>query len=136
MFDERFENVAVDRAVDDRRTAHAAGIEWRDQRRRFSMAAWNLREQPLPLGRTPAKTRHVRLGPGLVDEDQAAYIELFSACFPVFSSLRDIGTVLLSRVDRLFLKEMPIFMRAVQTADSLHPTPRRSWSSLSVASGC
>jgi hypothetical protein len=50
--------------------------------------------------------------------------------------LRDIGPVLLGRVDRLFLKESLARRSAMSTAETLQAIPRRWCSSRAVASGC
>jgi hypothetical protein len=51
--------------------------------------------------------RHVRLGPGLVDEDQASRIEIGLRAQPGGASSLDIRAVELGRRQRLFLRVIP-----------------------------
>jgi hypothetical protein len=82
------------------------------------------------------QSRHVRLAPGLVDEDQAMNIVAGLIGSPLGASCRNIGPILLRGMQRLFLKERPIRRSAMSTADTLHWIPKRSCSCLAVASGC
>ncbi len=50
----------------------------------------------------PAQASHVRLGHGLVDEDETAGGELTLPCPPLLSSFGDIGSALLGGIERLF----------------------------------
>jgi len=45
---------------------------------------------------------HVGLGPGLVDEDQTGRIELALMALPALPLARDVGPVLLGRVQAFF----------------------------------
>ena len=60
-------------------------------------------DQALAARSPPTQTRHIRLRPGLVDEDQAPGIELGLIGFPVRSLLGDVRQILLGGVDRLSL---------------------------------
>ena len=51
--------------------------------------------QSLAPGTPAAQRRHVGLGPGLVDEDQAARIDQPLARLPLLTPPGDVGTILL-----------------------------------------
>src|SRR5205814_2298722 len=80
--------------------------------------------------------RHVRLGPGLVDEHQLRRVQSELAHLPRRPLLADVRAVLLGGVDRLFLYVSFSSRNALQIAQGVTDTPMRSRSSTSVASGC
>ena len=59
--------------------------------------------RPLSAGRPPAKRRHVGLGPGFVDEDQARGIDAVLIGHPLQAATRYIRPVALAGDQRLFL---------------------------------
>ena len=74
--------------------------------------------------RSPAaQTRHVGLGPRLVDEDQTPCINFAGERSPVVAALDDIRAVLFRGVDRLFLKVRPNSFNASQIAETEHTVP-------------
>jgi len=83
-----------------------------------------------------AKTRHLRVRPGFVDEDEPPRIESDLPRFPLEAFFRNVGAVLFGRAERFFLKEIRNLCSAIQMADREHCTPNRSRNSTSVASGC
>jgi hypothetical protein len=60
-------------------------------------------DQTLPARRAATQPGHIGLGRRLVDEDRSRRIESALATLPAASFLRDIGPVLLGRMERLFL---------------------------------
>ena len=71
------------------------------------MAVRDLGDQPLAARRPAVQARHVGLGPGLVDEDQARRIDaalIFAPARPVAAYVR---AILLARDERLFLSVTP-----------------------------
>jgi len=59
------------------------------------MAVWCEAPYPLALRSPPAQWSHVGLDPGLVDEDQALWIQAGLPRLPAATSLSDIGATLL-----------------------------------------
>src|SRR5712691_6226102 len=51
----------------------------------------------------PAQRRHIGLGPGLVDEDEAGRVDPILVRCPLLASPRHVGTVALAGDQRLFL---------------------------------
>lgn len=62
------------------------------------LATGGLGDQPLAASRAAVGARDVRLGPGLVDEDQAGGIKPSLILFPLRPPPGDVGTVLLAGV--------------------------------------
>lgn len=85
------------------RMRYANAAQRRDQHGGLPVAVRRLVEQTLAPLRAATQPRHVRLGPGLVDEDQAIRIKQQDQIVPQRTPLGDIGAVLLSGMDRLFL---------------------------------
>jgi hypothetical protein len=61
-----------------------------------------------PRGAQQVKARHVGLGPGLVDEDQARRIDAALIGSPAHPMAAYIRAILLARKERLFLSVTPI----------------------------
>lgn len=66
------------------------------------MTVWNLGNQALANATPAAYWRHIRLGPGFIDEDQAGRINLALMFFPLLPPARDIRAVLLAGVQTFF----------------------------------
>jgi hypothetical protein len=60
--------------------------------------------QTLATGRATIAASHIRGCPGLVDKDETARIEIGLALKPLPTPCQDIGSVLLRRMGRLFLR--------------------------------
>lgn len=71
------------------------------------MAEGNAGHEPLAAPAAAMEGRHVGLGPGLVDEDQAPRIERLALAQPGRAPGLDVGAVELGRGQRLFLRVMP-----------------------------
>ncbi len=75
-----------------------------DEGGRLPVPMRDLRPEALTARRPAIGARHVRLGPGLIDEDQPCRIEVDLVVEPRPSSLQDVRTVLLTGVRGLFLR--------------------------------
>ena len=71
------------------------------------MAVRHLVDKPLAAWCPTMGARHVGLGPGLVDEDQASGIDPPLIGMPLGAAAAYIRAVLLARDQRLFLNVMP-----------------------------
>jgi hypothetical protein len=98
------------------------------------------RPQALAARGTAAEAGHLRVEPGLVNEDQAIRVELRLAGEPGEPRFRDIGALLLARMSGLFFtvkprraKKRQIVVRAARTPRS---ASRRARISSSVMSTC
>src|SRR5919112_417342 len=97
------ETLTIDRAVEHIGHADAGRSQSGDQRGQFPVPMRDGAPQP-QAARAPAiAARHVRGGPGFVDEDQAIGIERRLAADEHAPGLGDIRAVLLGRVQGLFL---------------------------------
>ena len=78
---------------------------WRSAARKVSVRQWpcgDLGDQPLAPRRPAVGARHVGLGPGLVDEDQAGRIKPSLILFPLRPPPGDVRTILLAGVQAFF----------------------------------
>ena len=96
------EALAVDRTIDD-----AGGIDpvatQRGKEGQCSPATLgDFRDQSLTAWRTPVRARHVGLGPGLIDEDQAGWVKLALIALPLGPSSCHVGTILLAGAQAFF----------------------------------
>ncbi len=82
--------------------------------------------EPLALGSTAAKARHVGGRPGLVDEDEPSRIEVELALEPGFPARQDVRTVLLRGVNTLFLNVRPRESKKRHSVVIPTATPRSS----------
>src|SRR4029077_18712118 len=78
--DEHLPDVGQEPRAIDRPVEQAGGLDGvlaqRSQERRgLPMTVWDLGKEPLPARRPAVRARHVGLGPGLIDEDQARWID-------------------------------------------------------------
>jgi len=80
----------------------------------------DLVDQALAARGPAAETRHVRLRPRLVDEDQAAGVGITSPRPPFGPPFDDVRTILLRRMDCLFLKDKPSSFNAMQIVVVAH----------------
>ncbi len=96
------EPVAIDRTVEDHGGDHAVEAEARHQRRGLAVAMRKAHAEPLAPGAAPVAPRHVRRGPGLVDEHEPLGIEIGLRLEPGAALPQDVRTVLLNRVAGLF----------------------------------
>ena len=94
---------AVDRPLEEPWCVDAVMARGGQEGHGLPAATWHLGFDPLAARRPASEWRHIRLGPGLVDEHQAGGVDPISIFDPLSAMPRDVGTVLLSRDQRLFL---------------------------------
>jgi hypothetical protein len=78
---------------------------WRRAARKgqgLPMAVRNLGMKPLTPSAPAAQRRHIRLGPGFVDEDETARINLCLTRLPSAAATGDVRAVLLAGCDGFF----------------------------------
>ena len=93
LFDEGFEDIAVDGAVHDRRAAHAGDAQCGDQGRGLPMAVRRFVDQSLASRGTAAQASHVCLGPCFIDENQPFGVDRRLLLLPGRATLRHVRTV-------------------------------------------
>ena len=96
LFDVDAEAVAVDRAIEDPWRLDTIGPQGSEKGHGLPVSERDLGPQSLAFGRPASQRRHVGLGPGLVDEDQASGINPALVGLPPRSFARDIGPILLA----------------------------------------
>ena len=98
------EPLAVDRSIDQERRVDAVMTERGEESRCLPMAVRDLVDQPLASRRPSMGARHIGLGPGFVDEDQAGRIDPLLILAPLGAAAAYVRAILLARHQRLFLK--------------------------------
>lgn len=110
------------------------------ERRCLPSTLWNLGKQPLAVRRPAMGARHVGLGPGLIDEDQARWIDPALMLAPLRSATAYVRAVPLARDQRLFLNVIPSRRKKRLSIEVSAFTERsaasRRLSAVSVMSGC
>ena len=101
------EALAVDRAVEEPGGLDAVGAQGREKGHGLPVAVRHRGLQALTPRRPAPERRHVGLGPGLVDEDQAGGVDLALVPLPLCPAVRDVRPFLLGRDQRLFLCVSP-----------------------------
>ena len=99
--------LAIDGSVEQAGRFDPVVTERREEGRSLPMAVRNLVDETLAFRRPAVEAGHVRLGPGLVDEDQARRVDLPLALSPAPAMAAHVRPVLLARDERLFLSVMP-----------------------------
>ena len=87
------ETRAVDRAVEEPWSVDAVMAKGGQERHGFPGALRHLGGEPLAARRPSPERRHVGLGPCLVNEDQALWIDPALIFRPLLAPSRDVGTV-------------------------------------------
>src|SRR5678815_3295270 len=87
LLDEGFKAVAVDGPVDCHRTTHAPMIQRRDERGGLPMSVGNPGDQTLANGRTASDSRHVGLGPGLINKHDLLWVQSELAYAPLSATV-------------------------------------------------
>jgi hypothetical protein len=109
------EACSVDRTIDDTGGSDAITAQRSDEGQRPPTAMWSLRYQTLASRCTAVRARHIGLGPGLVDEDQASWINPPLILYPLRPTSSDVGTILLAGA-QAFLKLIPSCSKKCHTA--------------------
>jgi hypothetical protein len=102
LFDIGEEACAVDRSVDDTGSAEAVMSQGGKEGQRAPSAMWCLTNKSRPARRPAVSARHVCLGPSLIDEDQAGWINFALVLAPLTSPPSDVGTILFAGVQGFF----------------------------------
>ena len=88
------EDHAVDRAVDDAGRAEPVAAQRRQQGEGPPFAERRLGDQTLAFGAPPVRARHIRLRPGLVDEDEPGRIDGRLTRLPLPTPAGDVRPIL------------------------------------------
>ncbi len=102
LFDPCQKAAAVDGAIQDARGTNAIGPQTGDKGQRLPVAMRDFGDQALATRAPPADRRHVRLGPGLIDKDQARGVNLVLMAFPELPFARHVRTILFAGVQAFF----------------------------------
>ena len=97
------EALAIDGSVDEPWCAEPIVTQSGQEGHGLPAAVWRFAWQPLSAGRPSAQRRHVGLGPGFVDEDQARRVDAPLIGHPLQAAARYIRPVALAGNQRLFL---------------------------------
>jgi hypothetical protein len=103
--------LAVDRAVEQAGRVEAVVAQRGEEGRGFPMAVRNLGDQALAARRPAVAARHVGLGPGLVDEDQARRIDAALTGAPARAMAAYVRARLLAGDEGLLWMARPSFRR-------------------------
>ena len=95
LFDRGQEAGAVDRAIKDTRSGQPVVAQRRHEGQRLPVAVGPGRSQPLAPGAAAMATGHVGLGPGLIQEHEATWIQLALPALPPAAAAHDVRPVLL-----------------------------------------
>jgi hypothetical protein len=96
------EALAVDRTIDDARSLDAVVSEGSEEGQRAPSALGRLGNQPGTAQCPAVSARHVGLGPGLVDKDQAGRVDSILILPPLSAPTGHVGTVLFAGVQAFF----------------------------------
>lgn len=97
----------VDRPVEHAGRDDPVASQTSHEGQRFPMTMRHLGEQTLAHGAASMRAGHVRLGPGLIDKDDALGIDLALMPAPSLAAPRDIMAILFAGVQSFFLKLRP-----------------------------
>ena len=96
------EALAVDRPVDNAGCVDPVRAQGCQEGQRPPASMWRLSDEPFAASAMPMGARHVGLDPGLVDEDQASWIEFALMRLPAYAPPGDVRPVLLGCVQAFF----------------------------------
>ena len=117
------EALSIDRTVDYSRRIDAIMAQGSNQRECAPFSMWHLRPQPLTAKTTTMGPRHVGLGPGLIDEDQARRIKPSLVLLPVGAAPRDLWSILLAREQAFFKRKYLTLVKLPQGTVARLDTP-------------
>jgi hypothetical protein len=87
---------AVDRPIKDARGINPVAAQCGEERLGSPAAMRRLADQALSASAPASQRRHIRLGPGLIDEDEPRGIDFRLVFFPLRAAPGDVGPVLLA----------------------------------------
>jgi len=96
------ETHAIDRAVEHARRGDPIVTQRGEERHGLPMSMRHPGEEPCAAQTAPMGSRHVGLGPSLVDEDEALRLELALVAPPSRAAPGDVGALLLAGVQAFF----------------------------------
>ena len=97
------EGLAIDRAIDEPRRLDTIMPKGGQEGHGRPSAMGHLGREALPARAPAAQRRHIGLGPGLIDEDEASGIDPILISLPLLASPRHVGTIALAGDQCLFL---------------------------------
>jgi len=103
LVDVEAEALAVDRAIDEPWRLDAIMTQRGEEGHGRPAAMRHLGCEALTTRAPAAQRRHIGLGPGLVDEDEAGRVDPILVGHPLLAAPGDVGTVALAGDQRLFL---------------------------------
>ena len=110
------ETGAIDRSIDDARGIDAIGAQCCQEGQRPPSSERDFGDEALAARASSMNTRHVGLGPGLINKDQAFRIELSLMRPPALTPPFYVGAILLGCVQAFFLNVIPSCWRKCQSA--------------------
>ena len=93
LLDVNSEGLAVDRTIENPWGVNASVAQGSQKGRRLPATVRDFGGEPHAAGRPSPQRCHVRLGPGLVDEDQTLRLDPALILFPLRSLASDVGTI-------------------------------------------
>ena len=96
------ETLAIDGAVNHERRVDPIAAEGCDEGHGFPVAMRRPGHKPATLGTPAAQRRHVRLDPGIIDEDKTGGIDAGLTRLPAFAFARDVRPILLAGEQAFF----------------------------------
>ena len=102
LLDIGLETLGVDRSVQKARGMKPIAPQGRDKGQGLAMTVRDLRDQALSNRASASDRGHVRLGPGLIDENQSSGIDLMLMGLPLLAPARDVRAVLFAGVEAFF----------------------------------
>jgi hypothetical protein len=102
LFDIGQETPAVDGTVDDRRSVDPVMAKRGEEGQRLPMTVRDLGAQPFTPATATMGARHIGLGPGLVDEDEAPGIKPSLITLPACAPTRHVAPILFGRQHGFF----------------------------------
>jgi hypothetical protein len=102
LFNIGAEAFAVDRPIEDAGRGEPVEAQCAHKGQRSPVAVWGEAAHTLALGSPAAQRRHVGFDPGLVDEDQTAWIEARLKRSPTLAPAGNVGARLLKREQSFF----------------------------------
>ena len=96
------ETLGVDGAIQDARRGDAITSQRGHEGERLALAVGHFGDQALASGAATVQAGHVRLRPGLINEDQSCGGDLTLSLFPLPPPPRDVGAILFTGAQAFF----------------------------------